>query len=140
MSEALRSRMVDAARALVGVRFRVRGRTAEAGLDCVGVVLAAAAAAGARVRGDDVFYCLTGDELGRRLRDGLRRAGLVQLDTAQAGPGDVLCFDLGNGVPHLGIRTPTGFVNAHTGLGRVVEQSAPSEWRITDAWRLPEED
>jgi len=140
MSEALRIRMVSAARALVGVRFRVRGRTAETGLDCVGVVLAAAVAAGARLRGDDAFYCLTGDELGNRLREGLRRAGLFRLDTARAGPGDVLCFDLGNGIPHLGIRTPTGLVNAHTGLGRVVEQSAPPNWRISDAWRLPEED
>lgn len=140
MSEALRTRMVDAARALVGVRFRVRGRAAETGLDCVGVVLTAAAAAGARVRADEAFYCLTGDRLADRLRDGLHRAGLLRLGIGEAGPGDVLGFDLGNGVPHLGIRTPTGVINAHTGLGRVVELSPPPGWRTCDAWRLPEED
>lgn len=140
MSGALSMRMVEAARALVGVRFRVRGRTVESGLDCVGVVLAAALAAGARVGGDDAFYCLTGDDLGIRLREGMQRAGLLCIEIARAGPGDVLCFDLGNGVPHLGIRTPTGFVNAHTGLGRVVEQAAPPSWRVSGAWRLPEED
>jgi cell wall-associated NlpC family hydrolase len=53
-----------AGKTLVGVRFRLQGRDAATGLDCVGVIVAAYAAAGVRLAAID-DYALRGFELGR---------------------------------------------------------------------------
>lgn len=47
--------VVEAARGLVGIRFRPMGRTAAVGLDCVGLVFAAHAAAGVTLKETMVY-------------------------------------------------------------------------------------
>ncbi|MFN3370454.1 MAG: peptidoglycan endopeptidase [Sphingomonadaceae bacterium] len=125
--------IVTAARALVGTRFRAQGRDAE-GLDCLGLVLLASARAGVAVVAPEVAPALRGttpQEAEARLRAaGARRIG-------RARPGDLLLASPAAFQVHLGIATADGVIEAHAGLGRVVERplAAGDDWH--SAWRLP---
>lgn len=124
--------IVAAARACVGTRFRAQGRIPGLGLDCVGVVLAAAAAVGVKPT------CLPAYRLGGNYPDveailathGCMCVGVIL-------PGDVLVFAPTPQRRHFGIVTPTGLVHAHAGLDRVVEGPIDPEWAIVGRWRLP---
>lgn len=124
--------IVAAARECLGTRFRLQGRTRGLGLDCIGVVIVAAAGAGVRLA-DRCDYGLGGDEqeaLESELSAQLRPVG----DPA---PGDVLAFAPDRGLRHLGVWTGAGIVHAHAGLRRVVEGPVPADWVLIGAWRLP---
>ena len=136
MNEALDSpghwpAIVAAARACVGTRFRSQGRIARLGLDCVGVVLIAAAAAGVRVV--PPAYRLGGDH--PDVEAILIAHGCVRADTAL--PGDILAIAPTERQRHFGVVTPVGLVHAHAGLDRVVEGPIDPAWTISGAWRLP---
>ncbi|KAB7649028.1 peptidoglycan endopeptidase [Polymorphobacter fuscus] len=123
--------VVAAARACVGTRFRPQGRVAGRGLDCVGVVLIAAAAAGIAVTAP--AYRLGGD-----LPDVaalLARHGCCPVKPSL--PGDVMLFAPASRQRHFGIVTPAGMVQAHAGIGRVVEGPMDPAWTVIGAWRLP---
>ena len=115
-----------AAEALVGVRFRLQGRDPATGLDCVGVIVAAYAAAGVRLAalGD---YPLRGMAL-RRAEALLAAAGLVPVRGATA-PGDVGLFALPARQLHLALLAPGRIIHADAGQRRVV---------LAPANRLPE--
>lgn len=118
--------VVAAARALVGVRFRLHGRVPERGLDCVGLaalVLGRVAPEGYGLR--------SGDE--GQAREWLRVAGLRQMEEAR--PGDLLLVRPGPLQLHLMIRVPGGHVHAHAGIGRVVEMPGDSPWPVIGFWR-----
>ncbi len=125
--------IVAAVRACVGTRFRAQGRTPGLALDCVGVVLVAARAAGLRAI-VPAAYALGGDHVDR-----------VEAELAAAGchpiqmplPGDVLVAAPAIGQRHLGIVTPAGVVHAHAGIGCVVEGPIDPQWTLIGAWRLP---
>lgn len=125
--------IVTAARALVGTRFRAQGRDAE-GLDCLGLVLLASEKAGVAIRPPAAAPALRGttpQEAEARLRAaGARRIG-------RARPGDLLLASPAAFQVHLGIATGDGVIEAHAGLGRVVERplTAGDDWH--SAWRLP---
>ena len=130
--------IVAAARACVDTRFRAQGRLPGVGLDCVGVALIAAAAAGltpARLPA----YTLGGDDHDQ-LDAELAAAGCTSLAGTEAHPGDLLVAAPAYGRRHLAVVTPRGVVHAHAGLGRVVEAPADPAWEILAAWRLPEVD
>ena len=118
--------------ALVGAPFRLHGRSAETGLDCVGLVALAVARAGVRV---DALpgYALRGMGLASAAR-GLELAGFAPVP--RAGVGDVLLADSGPMQLHLMIVAEGGIVHAHAGLGRVVLMPAPSPWPLLGQWRL----
>ncbi len=116
------------ARALVGVRFRPQGRSAETGLDCAGLV--AAALDVGSVRRD---YALRGGSLAALERE-LTSAGLRRV--SEALQGDVLVMNAGPGQLHLGIVAGSGMVHADAGLRRVVERPGPPEWPVLGIWRL----
>lgn len=120
--------IVAAARELVGIRFRPQGRSAQTGLDCVGVVALAVGAG--RVPRD---YALRGGSP-ERLAAELEAAGLRRVGAACAG--DVLVMAAGPAQLHLGIFTGTGLVHGDAGLRRVVERPAPLPWPIIHVWRL----
>ena len=132
-------RMVEAARSLIGTRFRVRGRSAETGVDCLGLVLLAARRAGASVPTCTPYYCMTGDRLSERLRTGMIAGGFREVPPETARHGFVLQYLLRGTLPHLGVSTPIGLVSAHTGLGRVVEAPVPPEWLCLTGWMIAEE-
>jgi cell wall-associated NlpC family hydrolase len=117
--------------ALVGAPFRLRGRSAETGLDCVGLALLALRRAGCAVP-DPPGYRLRGTS-GERAAQLLGAAGLRPV--ADARPGDILLADSGPLQLHLMVRTRRGLVHAHAGLGRVVLMPLPSPWPVLGRWR-----
>ncbi|WHO40511.1 C40 family peptidase [Sphingobium sp. AP49] len=123
--------IVAAARALLGVPFRLHGRDPALGLDCVGLVERALAGAG-HVRTAPHAY-------GLRWRDSVRAeawlsaAGLERIEAGQ--PGDVTLVRPGPLHLHLMIGVPGGFIHAHAGLRRVVETPGPPPWPVIGFWR-----
>lgn len=124
--------VVTAARACVGTRFRSQGRTPGLGLDCVGVALVAADAAGLRP-GTLAAYALGGDHEAR-IEATLAVLGCTRV--AVAAPGDLLLLAPQPRQRHLAVVTAAGAVHAHAGLGRVVEGPIDESWTLLGAWRL----
>lgn len=117
---------------MVGVRFRPQGSDARTGLDCVGLVWAAYAAAGRRlVRPRD--YPLRGWARAQ-VEAGLTAAGFMPVGGAVR-DGDVALIALDAGQFHLGLIGTDRLVHAHAGLRRVVETPFDA-WRDMDRWRL----
>jgi hypothetical protein len=127
--------IVAAARACCGTRFEPQGRLPGAGLDCVGVALAAASAA--RLRVDVPPYHLGGDHEAR-LDDAVRAIGCRPVSAPA--PGDLLVLAPGPRRRHLAVVVPGGVVHAHAGLGRVVEGPLDPAWRVVAAWRSPDQE
>lgn len=125
--------IVAAVRDCVGTRFRAQGRTPGLGLDCVGVVLVAAKAAGLG-RIAPAAYALGGDNE-RDVEPTLAAFGCRTVAVPMNG--DVLVVAPAARQRHLAVVTPAGIVHAHAGLGLVVEGPLDPGWVITGAWRLP---
>lgn len=126
-----------AARGMLGVRFRPQGRDVVRGLDCVGLIWAAYAAAKVPLRAP-VGYPLRGWR-GLRIEAALEQSGLVRVcDIGQRGRriGDVLLCALGAGQFHLGLGGASSVIHAHAGLGRVVESPWDAAWAEADVWRV----
>lgn len=117
--------IVAAARALLGVPFRLHGRGRD-GLDCVGVAALALGRAAPRA------YGLRSGDAGRAAH-WLEAAGLRPVAEGQAG--DLALVRPGPLQLHLMIGTGAGFVHAHAGLRRVVEMPGESPWPIIGWWR-----
>jgi len=128
----LRARIAAEALALVGVPFRLHGRTV-AGLDCVGLALLAARRAGSRI-GAGPAYQLRG-MAPERAAHFLAEAGLTPVAAAEAG--DLLLARTGAMQLHLMIPAGRGLVHAHAGLRRVVLMPGPSPWPVLGQWRFP---
>jgi len=121
------------ARRLVGARFRPQGYDPATGLDCVGLVWAAYAAAGRRlIRPSD--YPLRGWSRAR-IADALARAGFVAVDGPRQS-GDVALVALAAGQFHLVLMGRDRCVHAHAGLRRVVEASLDAFADEASLWRL----
>lgn len=121
------------ARRLAGARFRPQGYDPATGLDCVGLVWAAYAAAGRRlVRPRD--YPLRGWSE-ERIIAGLRRAGFVPAGGPRQS-GDVGLVALAAGQFHLALLGPDRCVHAHAGLRRVVEAPIDAVLMAAPRWRL----
>lgn len=118
------SRVVDAARAAVGVRFRLHGRDPATGLDCVGLVALATGCAA------PTGYPLRGGEPGRIA--GMLDAVLMRGELAA---GAVLLMRTGPGQLHLGVWTGSGLIHADAGLARVVERPGVVAWPLLGIWR-----
>lgn len=123
--------VVARARALIGVRFRPQGRSAERGLDCLGVVMNATEIARDRVPED---YRLRDGDV-RRMNAGFARLGFSPLPADKAEPGDIVVANSGPGQLHAVLLTPGGYIHAHAGLGRVVETPGAPPWPVHAAWR-----
>ncbi|GGI69002.1 hypothetical protein GCM10007973_02600 [Polymorphobacter multimanifer] len=124
--------VVAAARLCLGPAFRPQGRVPGLGLDCVGVVLAAAAALG--LRPEVPAYRLGGDHAGLA-ETVIAAAGARRIRTAH--PGDIVLMAPRVRLRHLGILVAGGRVHAHAGVGRVIEGPVDPAWQWLGAWRLP---
>ena len=120
---------VARARALVGTRFRPQGRS-DAGLDCVGLMVAAYALPPGAVPGD---YRLAGAH-GAAILAGATRY-FRRVARSQARPGDALLFLIDGRQSHLAVKTERGFVHAHAGLRRVVETPGAADWPLVAVLR-----
>ena len=127
--------IVAAARGCIGTRFRAQGRNPGVALDCVGVALVAAEAAGCAITVPR--YALGGDHEAR-LDAALAPLGGTRIDSPK--PGDLLVLAPVTGRRHLAVVTPCGVVHAHAGIGRVVEGPLDPAWCLVAAWRFPEKD
>lgn len=126
--------LAEAAASLIGTPFRLHGRDARTGLDCLGLVGAALAMAGRPVA---LPYGYT---LRMRSIDPLLpladQAGLLPAEGAEKA-GDILLLHVGPCQFHLGIlAADLGLIHAHAGLRRVVHSPAP-QGAIIARWRLP---
>lgn len=117
---------VSRARALIGTRFRMHGRDALHGLDCVGLaalVFDCPAPSGYPLRGGSrsaLESTLRG--LGFRRRNAGLRAG------------DLLLLRPGPAQFHLGVWTGESLIHADLGLKRVVEAPGTPRWPLLSAW------
>ncbi|WP_066530123.1 NlpC/P60 family protein [Erythrobacter sp. CCH5-A1] len=128
------SAVAEAALGLVGCRFRLHGRDPATGLDCIGLVDTALAAAGVRTvtpQGYGLRNIAIDGWLPLAMQSGLVAAG------RPIRAGDVLLLALGYAQHHLVIAIDAGsVVHAHAGLRRVVRQPREPAWQIEAAWRL----
>jgi murein DD-endopeptidase / murein LD-carboxypeptidase len=132
----MEDRIVAAARDLVGVPFRLHGRSAERGVDCVGLAALALMQAGHRGVVPRGYGLRSGDEA--LARAWLCEAGLAVVPEGRAG--DLALVRPGPLQLHLMILVPGGHVHAHAGLGRVVETPGPSPWPVIGHWRTRQEE
>lgn len=119
-----------AAQALVGSPFRLHGRDAASGFDCIGVIAAALRAAGWRGEVPSGYPLRGGDGAAVAARFD---AALARGDGMTAG--DVLLMRVGPGQLHGAVRTAGGFVHADAALRRVVERPGEPDWPLIGAWR-----
>jgi len=122
-------RAVAAARAVLGVRFRLHGRSAE-GLDCVGLAALALRAEGFEGRVPSGYTLRSGDAV--RVRVAIEALGLVP--AAEPRPGDLLLFRAGPGQLHFAIQAEAGIIHADAMLRRVVERPE-LPWPVIGRWR-----
>lgn len=122
-------RAVAAARAVVGVRFLLHGRSAE-GLDCVGLAALALRAEGFEGRVPGGYALRSGDAV--RVRGAIEALGLVP--AAEPRPGDLLLFKAGPGQLHFAIQAEAGIIHADAMLRRVVERPE-LPWPVIGRWR-----
>ncbi len=128
------SAFAEAARALVGNPFRLRGRDPASGIDCVGLVTCALIAIG-RVPPRLPHYTLRNIDITPLLAV-LPDAGFQPAsDDTQAG--DLLLIRPSPGQYHLAIVDHAQqLIHAHAGLGRVVISPTPDRLRPAGHWRL----
>lgn len=127
------ARALVAARAMVGVRFRLQGCDPATGLDCVGLVWAAYAAAG-RELVRPMGYPLRG--WSRERVEAALTAADFALPAGAGSVGDVLLIALPARQYHLGLLGTGTFVHAHAGLRCVVETPLDAATRGAARWRL----
>lgn len=127
-------RIVAAARAMLGVPFRLHGRSRETGVDCAGLVLLALTEAGheAAADGAPARYSIRGGHP-ERIAEAMRAAGLRPVRKGRAG--DLVLVQAAVAQFHLMIATGDGHVHAHAGIGRVVEMPGGSSWPIVARYR-----
>lgn len=130
-----RTAFAAAAQQLVGTPFRHRGRVPGGALDCVGVVVAAAAACGLVLQEPPPYGTMPPSIVGGMA------AAFVEIPAAERGVGDVIAI-LWLGEPrHLAVIVGGDarrevIVHAKANIGRVAEHRIPRGWRVHSAWRL----
>lgn len=116
---------IEAARACIGTPFHHQGRVPGVGLDCIGLVVVAARAAGINVR-DQQDYSPRPD--GNKLIEAIAAHGAVKVDAVL--PADILLFRYDGQPQHVALATSeNSMVHAFAPAGRVVETSIGPYWR-----------
>ena len=128
------ARFAHEAEGLVGVPFRLHGRDARIGLDCVGLVATALQRAGiecAVPHGYTLRHLDIAAMLGCAEDAGFHETG------EPMARGDLLLVRPGPAQHHLCIAVAKNrFVHAHAGIGRVVEHGGLADWPVLRRWRL----
>ena len=121
-------RFVAAARELVGVPYRHAGRN-EHGVDCGGVIILAARAAGLLPPDWDVLPYSPIIDVGMIL-DGLRKWCEPVERPGEPEAGDILLMRILRRNQHLAIASGGGsIIHCYTAAGRVVEHPLTGHWR-----------
>lgn len=125
------SAISDAAIALIGTPFRLHGRSAERGVDCVGLALLSVRGAGLTVPDPPAYRLRAGDA--PMVPRWMQAAGFAQAVGQR--PGDLVIVRVSMLQPHLMIDAGDSIIHAHAGLGRVVRVSALPDWPLLSRWR-----
>lgn len=127
------TRIVEAARSLIGCPFLLHGRNPATGLDCVGLVAVCLAAAG-REPLAPVGYALRNHSIERWIACA-ERSGLERLSGSPA-PGDIVMVSPAASQHHLMIiEHGRRVIHAHAVLRRVVSQPIPDCLEPIIHWR-----
>ena len=130
----LPDRFAREAERLVGTKFRLHGRDAKHGVDCVGLVVLALRNSGRNVT-QPAAYSLRNTSIARQL-ESVAGSGLVEAG-GPARRGDLVLVRPGPAQHHLMISVGEDrFVHAHAGLRRVVVQTGLHDIPILYHWRL----
>jgi cell wall-associated NlpC family hydrolase len=115
--------LIEAARGYVGTRFHANARLPGVGLDCIGVIVCAALAAGLKPRDQDAYPMRPNGQLRAQLE-----AQLLRVTTAR--PGDVLLMRWRGDVEphHLALYTGPTLIHAYATVRRCVEQPMVQAW------------
>ena len=116
----------------IGAPFRLHGRSAVGGFDCVGLAADALSHScfNAPISSD---YTLRG-QFEQRIRSFFADPAFVQVSACK--PGDFLLVCPAPQQVHMMIVADGGFIHAHAGLRRVVLTPAPSPWPVIGHWRF----
>ncbi|WP_010184832.1 hypothetical protein [Sphingomonas sp. PAMC 26605] len=124
--------IIAEATALLGVGFRLQGRSPAYGLDCIGLAALAARAGG--FRGDvPADYTVRGGDAATLVAR-FDASGLVRTDTPV--PGDLALFATGPAQFHLVVLVAGGIIHADAGLRRVVARPGTPPWPLLGCWRV----
>jgi cell wall-associated NlpC family hydrolase len=117
--------IVSTARACIGTPFHAQGRLPQVGLDCAGLIITAASAAGMTLY-DNTLYDIP--PRAETLLDGLTRNQLAPVSHIAAG--HILLFRLGGAPQHLAIASgPDSMIHAYAPAGAVVETAIGPAWQ-----------
>ena len=120
-------KIIEAARSYVGTPFHHGGRLPGVGLDCIGVIVCAARAAGVQHR-DVAAYPL-------RPNGQLRIALNAQMLRVQSAlPGDVLEMSFGGEPHHVAVYAGETLIHAYAAVRRCVEQPMVQAWWDKVRW------
>lgn len=118
----------------VGVPFRLHGRTPQSGLDCIGLLADALAAAGF-ARHIPANYGLRG-QFEQKACTFFETVEFETVDTGRpASPGNFALVAIAPRQLHFIIHVDGGFVHAHAGLRRVVLTPGNPSWPLLGRWR-----
>lgn len=122
-----------AAQALVGAPYRLHGRDPRSGLDCVGLVAAALAAAGLPVDPPAGYGLRNRDPADP---DAIARRCALRPVSTPVRRGDIVMARPGPAQLHLLVCAgPDTFIHAHAGLRRIVAMPGPLPWPVLRHWR-----
>ena len=119
-----RARVIAAARSWIGTPFHHAAQVRGVGVDCVNLLAAAYEAAG--VTGHVEIERYTAQVMLHSRRESVIPYLLAcgrEIAEAEAGPGDVVLYKIGNNFSHAGVivEWPTRIIHAHALSGKVVE-------------------
>ncbi|WP_156170660.1 NlpC/P60 family protein [Croceicoccus naphthovorans] len=130
-------RIAAAASDLIGAPFRLHGRDANTGLDCLGLIGLALERVGRECRLPQ-RYALRNRDIAQPLHFATLNGFIPCTGLWKAG--DLLLFTLPGAQNHMAIACDRNvIVHAHAGLGRVVRGPAEGDWSETAHWRCSEE-
>ena len=128
-------KIVTAARGLIGAPFRLHGRSAETGVDCIGLAVAALGGAGHKRLGGTIVpaaYSVRGGTV-ERFVSAMLAAGLRPVRRGK--PGDLVLTRAGVAQFHLMIATAMGHIHADASIGKVVELPGAAPWPVIAQFR-----
>lgn len=134
-------RLVTECRRFLGVPFAHQGRLPSVGLDCAGLIIAGARAAG-RELVDDTAYTKRPDT--NVLIRCIRQNGMKPVSLSALQPGDLAVFKFDSNPQHVALVTLVDgggakIIHAAATNRKVVEHYLSATWRakLCHAWRFP---
>lgn len=122
---------------LCGTDFRLHGRDAEYGLDCIGLAAQCLGAADVACAVPTGYSIRAGSA--EQITEVMTRAGFAALPRDEPlCEGDIILVRPSPIQWHLMIKAGGGFVHAHAGLGQVVFTLGAAPWPIENIFRIAE--